>query len=220
MRNRTLLVLALMAANDRWGQPTVLRTVLVKQAFLAETIRPLYRTWLRTFEFVRYYYGPWSADIFKRLDTLICNGLVEVVKAERRGGQMEAHYRITPSGKRVLARFSDSELVPLTNDLVWALQTLGIEQAGTICKLVYEEAEFARLLVKHQAAGIGPESQAPLQAVTTANNETFTALAIVQALVRPNKNLPSLAPRDVVRIFLKSLAAQIPSKTVAKGVAA
>jgi len=220
MKNRTLLVLALMAANDHWGQPAVLRTVLVKQAFLAETIRPLYRVWLRTFGFVRYHYGPWSADIFKRLDTLICNGLVEVIKAEHRGGQMEAHYRITPAGHRILEQFSDSELLPLASDLVWALQTLGVEQATTICKLVYEEAEFARLFAAHQAAGIGAETQVPLPAVTTANNETFTTLAILQALVRPGKDLPALAPRDVVRVFLKSLAAQLPSDNAAKGAVA
>lgn len=220
MRNRTLLVLALMAANDRWGQPAVLRTVLVKQAFLAETIRPLYQVWLRTFGFVRYRYGPWSADIFKRLDTLICNGLVEVIKAERRGGQMEAHYRITPAGHRILKHFDDSELVSLASDLVWALQTLGVEQASTICKLVYEEAEFARLFAEHKAAGIGPETQVPLPAVTAANNETFTALAVLQALARPARDLPALAPRDVVRIFLKSLAARLPSANAADGAAA
>ncbi|MBX3738189.1 MAG: PadR family transcriptional regulator [Candidatus Didemnitutus sp.] len=220
MKNRTLLVLALMAANDRWGQPAVLRTVLVKQAFLAETIRPLYGVWLRTFGFVRYHYGPWSAEIFKRLDTLICNGLVEVIKAEQRGGKMEAHYRITHAGHRVLAQFADSDLVPLATDLVWALQTLGVEQATTICKLVYEEAEFARLFAEHQAAGIGAETQVPLPAVTAANNETFTTLAILQALMRRGKDLPALAPRDVVRIFLKSLAAQLPSANAAKGAAA
>jgi len=220
MRNRTLLVLALMAANDRLAQPAVLRTVLVKQAFLAETIRPLYRVWLRTFGFVRYHYGPWSADIFKRLDTLICNGLVGVIKAEQRGGKMEAHYRITPAGHQILDKFADSELLPLTRDLVWALQTLGVEQATTICKLVYEEAEFARLFAEHQAAGIGAETQVPLPAVTTANNETFTTLAVLQALVRPGKDLPALASRDVVRIFLKSLAAQLPSTNAAKGAAA
>lgn len=220
MRNRTLLLLALMAANDRWGHPAVLRTVLVKQAFLAETLRPIYRVWLRTFGFVRYHYGPWSADIFKRLDTLICNGLVEVIKAEHRGGQMEAHYRITKAGHRILERFSESDLLPLTSDLVWALQTLGVEQATTICKLVYEEAEFARLFAAHQTAGIGAETQVALPAVTTAENETFTALAVVQALVRAGKEAPAMAPRDVVRIFLKSLAAQIPSENVVKGAAA
>jgi DNA-binding PadR family transcriptional regulator len=220
MRNRTLLVLALMGANDRWGQAAVLRTVLVKQAFLAETIRPLYRVWLQTFSFVRYHYGPWSADIFKRLDTLICNGLVDVTKAKHRGGQMEAHYRITVAGNRILEQFADSELLPLANDLVWGLQTLGVEQATTICKLVYEEAEFARLFAEHQSVGVGAESQVPLPAVTTANNETFTTLAVLQALVRPGKDLPALAPRDVLRIFLKSLAAQIPSANAAKGAAA
>lgn len=219
MRNRTLLLLSLMAANDRWGHPAVLRTVLVKQAFLAETIRPLYRVWLRTFGFVRYHYGPWSADIFKRLDTLICNGLVEVIKAEHRGGQREAHYCITSAGHRILEQFSESELLPLASDLVWALQTLGVEQATTICKLVYEEAEFARLFAAHQAAGIGAETQVALPAVTAANNDTFTTLAILQSLVRPGKDLPSLAPRDVVRVFLKSLAAQLPSADVAKGAA-
>lgn len=220
MRNRTLLLLALMAANDRWDHPAVLRTVLVKQAFLAETIRPLYRVWLRTFSFVRYHYGPWSADIFKRLDTLICNGLVEVIKAEHRGGQLEAHYRITPAGHRILEQFADSELLPLASDLVWALQTLGVEQATTVCKLVYEEAEFARLFAEHRAAGIGAESQVPLPTVTNANNETFTTLAVLHALVRPGEDLPALASRDVVRIFLKSLALQIPSTNAVKGAAA
>lgn len=221
MKNRTFLVLTLLAANDRWGQPNVHRTVLVKQAFLAETIRPLYRVWLQTFGFVRYKFGPWAEEIFECVDALIFNGLVEVVDAQRRLGQLEARYRITAAGQRVMARFADSEIVGLSRDLVWALQSLGIEQAGTMCKLVYEEAEFARLFARHQEEGIGPEAKVPLQMVTTANNETFAILATLQELLRPlkqpNGTLPS---REVVRIFLRSLAAQIPAHKMSKRTAA
>jgi hypothetical protein len=221
MRNRTFTLLAVLAANDRWNQPDVLRTVLMKQVFLADTLRSLYRIWLQTFSFVRYHYGPWSADVFKRLDTLICNGLAEVVEYKRRADRVEARYRITPAGHRILQHFSNSELINLASDLVWALQTIGVEQATSICKLAYEEAEFARIFAQHQQAGIGPEAQVPLPAVTTANNETFATLAVLQGLARlSTQNDATLSTREIVRIFLKSLAAQIPASSSVDGVAA
>jgi hypothetical protein len=98
-------------------------------------------------------------------------------------------------------------------DLIWGLQSLGIEQASTICKLVYQEAEFARIFAQHNQEGIGPETKVPIPAVTTANNETFTVLATLRELQgstggRPRESLPS---REVVRLFLQSLALQVPS---------
>jgi hypothetical protein len=214
MKNRSLTLLALLSANDRLGQPAVHRTTLVKQAFLAETIRPLYRIWLQTFGFVRYYYGPYSEDIFDRLDTLIFSGLVEVTSAERRRGKLEARYKITDAGHQMLKLLGPSDIIALAADLVWALQTLGVEQAGTICKLVYQEAEFARIFAQHNQEGIGPETKVPLMSVTAANNETFITLATLQGLQRrPGTDAAvtePLASREIVRLFLQSLASQIP----------
>ena len=215
MKNRSLLLLALLAANDRLGERPVHRTALVKQAFLAETIRPLYRLWLQTFGFVRYYYGPYTDEIFQRLDTLIFNGLVRVTMMQRIRGRVEARYQITSSGHRALGHFRESEIVHLAGDLIWALQTLGIEQATTLCSLVYQEAEFARVFAQHSQQGIGPETRVPLPVITEANNETFVALAIFQELQVPPSDRattePQLPLREVVRLFLLSLARQIPA---------
>jgi DNA-binding PadR family transcriptional regulator len=213
------MLLALLDANDRLGEPPVHRTTLVKQAFLAETIRPLYRLWLRTFGFVRYYYGPYSDEIFQRLDTLIFNGLVRVTMMGQIGGRVEARYQITSSGHQVLEHFRDSEIVHLAVDLVWALQALGVEQASTICRLVYQEAEFARIFAHHTQQKIGPETKVPLPAITERDNETFVTLAILQELQNPasegTATASQLEPREVVRLFLLSLARQIrPSRTV------
>ncbi len=211
MKNRSLTLLALLFANDRLDQPAVHRTTLVKQAFLVETIRPLYHIWLQTFDFVRYNFGPYSDDIFYRLDTLIFNGLVEVKSYQREGGRTEARYRISESGRRLFDQFGPSDLTNLTTDLVWALQSLGVDQATTICKLVYQEAEFARIFAQHIEEGVGPETRVQLPSVTAANNETFITLATLQQLQRRpgsayGEPLPS---RELVRLFLQSLALQV-----------
>jgi len=218
MKHRSFILLALLSANDRLGQPEVGRTTLVKQAFLAETIRPLYRLWLQSFGFVRYYYGPYSEELFDRLDTLIFNGLVEVTAAQRRGGKLEARYRITQAGHQLLDQFSRSDIISLATDLVWGLQSLGVEQASAICKLVYQEAEFARLFAQHNQEGTGPETKVPLPTVTAANNETFTTLAALRAL-QPGAGEP-VPSREIVRLFLLSLALQVPRVQRTQGVIA
>ena len=223
MKNRSFTLLALLAANDRLGQGSIHRTTLVKQAFIAETIRPLYKIWLQTFNFVRYNYGPYSDDIFERLNILIFNGLVEVTTSKHRGGQTEARYKITSAGHDILGQISAPEIVSLATDLIWALQTLGVEKASTICKLVYEEAEFDRIFTQHNQKGIGPETRVSLPAITAANNETFIILAALQELqYNPRvgrSDTPPLPLREVVRLFLQSLAMQVPQTHKQMGVA-
>jgi len=224
MKSRSFTLLALLVANDRLGEPAVHRTMLVKQAFLAETIRPLYRVWLQTFSFVRYYYGPYNGELFARLDTLIFNGLVEVTSTDRKSGRTEARYRASLAGHAVLEKFGDNEIVQLASDLIWSLQSLGIEQATTICKLVYQEAEFARIFSHHDQEGIGAETKVALPSITAAENETFCVLATLQEL----QSLPGekhgvatpLHPREVVRLFLQSLALQVHRTEHTKGTAA
>lgn len=218
MKNRSITLLALLAANDRLGHPEVHRTVLMKQAFLVETIRPLYRLWRRTFTFVRYYYGPYSEDVFQHLDTLIFNGLVNVTTFKHSRGRLEARYRITSAAHAILEKIDAKDIVELATDLVWALQTLGIDQAGTISKLVYQEAEFARIFAEHTESDIRAEEKAPLPDVTAANNETLTTLATLHELsVRKLDDDPgslefALPTREVVRIFLECLAIQAPRR--------
>jgi DNA-binding PadR family transcriptional regulator len=217
MKNRSVTLLALLAANAKFGQPEVHRTVLVKQAFLAETLRPLYRIWTRTFSFVRYYYGPYDEDVFERLDTLVFNGLVEVTVADRRGGRLAARYQVTSAGLRVLEMIRADEIRSLANDLIWALQAIGVQHSAEICELVYQEAEFARIFTRHVKAGIRADTKVPIPSITSANNETFTTLATFLALQRSpdrpsnsEQRLPKLSLREVVRIFLVSLAQEVP----------
>jgi uncharacterized protein YwgA len=218
MKDRAVTLLALLDANDRLGQPEIYRTVLMKQAFLAETIRPLYRQWRRLFTFVRYLYGPYSEDVFYRLDVLIFNGLAEVTSFERTRGRLEARYKITEAGRHILSQIDANEISQLATDLVWALQTLGIEQAGTIAKLVYQEAEFARLFAQHAKAGISASAKVQLPTVTSANNETLITLATLQGLrdqhlqSQPGSDEFMLPARELVRLFLEYLAIQVPRR--------
>lgn len=224
MKNRSFILLALLSANDRLGEPAVHRTMLVKQAFLAETIRPLYRLWLKTFTFVRYNYGPYSDDFFHRLDTLIFSGLVEVTVMEKRAGQVEARYRITSAGNRLMEQFGKHEIVNLAMDLIWALQSLGVRQASTICKLVYQEAEFSKIFTHHIKEGISAATKVPLPVITDANNETFTEMATLQELqYTPGTDRSVVKPlpmREIVRLFLMSLALQVPSAQIQRNSAA
>jgi len=219
MKDRSITLLALLSANDRLGQPAVHRTTLVKQAFLAETIRPLYRIWLRMFNFFRYNHGPYSDDIFERIDTLVFSGLVEVESYHRRGGRTEARYKITAAGHRLLDEIGPDEITSLATDLIWGLQSIGVEQAGSICKLVYQEAEFARIFARHSEQGIGPETKVPLPSVTAANNETFVTLASLQELQnhREADGHEPLPSREIVRMFLLSLALQVPGARNTQG---
>lgn len=216
MSNRSVALLALLEANHRLGQPDVYRTVLMKQAFLAETIRPLYRQWRRMFNFVRYYYGPYSEEVFCHLDILIFNGLVEVSTFERSRGRLEARYIITPAGRMILEQIEATEISELATDLVWALQTLGVDQAGSIAKLVYQEPEFARLFAEHTKAGISASTKVPLPMVTEANNETLTMLAVLEELLGRGAETSSggkgteMPTREVVRLFFECLAVRVP----------
>jgi hypothetical protein len=210
MTNRSTLVLAILAANDRLGQSEIHRTWLVKQVYLAETIRPLYRMWRQAFAFVRYYYGPYSDDIFFALDTLIFNGLAEVTKHQLRGGRVEATYKVTRAGSDLVDQVVPQEFKQLGSDLVWALQTLGVQNVGAICRLVYREAEFAKIFSSHLNAGISAETKVSIPSVTEANNETFLTLALLQRLQMTDGaadfNLPS---REIVRIFFENLARRL-----------
>jgi hypothetical protein len=210
MKNRSTMILALLEANGQFHTPEVHRTMLVKQAFLVETLRPVYQIWLRTFPFIRYRYGPYAEEIFHELDALIFNGLVAVHKFEKDGGRIEARYGITEFGKRNLRDLGGSELVALSSDLVWALESLGIDQVTKICGLVYKEPEFAQLLTREREQGRGPEDRLPLPAVTDANNQTFLTLALIEGILQRQSTRIGghlrLSSREVVRIYLQILS--------------
>jgi len=210
MTNRSTLLLALLGANDRFGEPEIHRTSLVKQAYLAESIRPLYRMWRETFKFVRYYYGPYSEDIFYELDTLIFNGLVEVTKHERHGAKLEARYKITQAGRDLVDQTIPPEFRELGSDLVWALQALGVQNVSAICKLVYQEPEFAKIFASHLNTPVAADSKVRIPAVTEANNQTFLSLALLEKL-QLNKRIADfvLPSRELVHIFLENLAQNV-----------
>jgi len=214
MKNRSFVLLSILYANYRLGEPEVRRTMLVKQAFLSELLRPLYRVWTQTFSFVRYLYGPYSDEIFQRLDTLVFSGLVEVVAFEQRGANVEARYCITRSGSRVMQKFDEFELVQLSIDLIWALQSLGVERVGTICKLVYREAEFSKLFAEHKEMAISARARCPLPVITAKGNDTFAEMAAIEQMSSTIKNadgqfLEDLQTRELVRMFLISLSRKV-----------
>lgn len=210
MKTRAITLLSLLKANSSCGQAEIDRTTLVKQAFLVENLKPLYDIWSETFSFVRYNYGPYTEDIFYQLDTLIFNGLVDVTKFHKAAGRIEAQYRITPFGAENFERFVPSEIGALTDSVVWALQSIGIDQASKICKLVYQEPEFVNLLEQDLERGVGPENRTVLATAPNAGNRTFqylTTIAGVSRLARRENG--GLSPREFVRVYLELLASNI-----------
>jgi DNA-binding PadR family transcriptional regulator len=215
MKSRSTLLLALLSANEQLGTDNISRVVLVKQVFLAENIRPLYMLWNQMFSFVRYRYGPYTDDIFYRLDTLLFNGLVEITTGRVHGGRQFARYRITASGKRILQGLEADEIKQLSLDIVWSLQTLGIVNAKTICKLVYREAEFARIFADHARDQIRAETRVPLPSITTAGNQSFITLAVLLEIQKTfAERQLKFTPRDAVRTYLETL---LPRPAISRG---
>lgn len=216
MKAKAIALLSLLGAAGL-DSPGVSRTVLVKQAFLYETVRPLYSQWIRTFRFIRYLYGPYDSEIFQLLDALIFNGLVEVISEKRRGGRTEAQYRITEAGLNFLRNPVYQKHREFGSDLVWALQTLGVDNASAICRLVYREAEFARIFATHELEGVSATAKVPLPVITSANNATFLALSLLIQLDKGeiSKDVTKLHPREILRVFLKYLAQNSARKDVA-----
>jgi len=212
MKARAITLLSLLRSNNRWGNHETDRTTVIKQAFLAENLKPLYDVWFQTFSFVRYNYGPFADDVFQQLDTLIFNGLVEVTRYRRSSGRIEARYVITEFGTHHVNQFAPSEISALTDDLVWALQSIGITKATWLCKLVYQEPEFVTVLENDAGRGVGPEHRTPLPAVLDATNMTFQYLTSIKGLDRLRRREngdTSLSPRELVRVYLELLAARI-----------
>jgi len=220
MNNRCVTVLSILSAHKHLGAAQVRRTPLMKEVFLVETIRPLYRHWTKAFSFVRYLYGPYCEGVFHALDMLIFHGLVEVIAFESTRGRVEAEYRITETGSSILNTVGAWQQKELASDLIWALQALGIAQAKSITRLVYQEPAFVRILAEHGESGVSAYAKTPIPAVTSANNETLTILATLQQLIHKPRikgeetkaelatfQLPT---REVVRLFLETLAQSVP----------
>jgi len=210
VRAQAITLLSLLNANAALGQTDVHRTSLVKQAFLAENLRPLYDIWVKTFSFVRYNYGPFAEAVFYQLDTLVFNGLVHVVEYRKIESRTEAQYAITTFGAAKVRQFAPRELIALTDDLVWSLQSIGVNQATKITKLVYEEPEFVNVLQKDLEEGRGPAHKTPLMTVPVAANLTFqylTTLTAISEISRGEEN--RVSPRDLVRAYLELLASTI-----------
>jgi hypothetical protein len=180
----------------------------MKQAYLLETIKPLYRMWRKTFSFVRYHYGPFSDDVFHRVDTLVFNGLVSVSAFAISPQRVEARYRIAQAGRAALSGLQSNDIKRLAVDLVWALQALGADHASKITRLVYQEPGFARVFADHAEKGIQAHEQVPLPAVTDANNATMTALSILQSVIRTEEGETNrvISTRSAVKLFLDFLA--------------
>ncbi|QJE94785.1 hypothetical protein [Luteolibacter luteus] len=207
MSDQSLVLLAILDSNRRLGNGAVNRTTLVKQVFLAEILRPLYRIWEQHFNFFKYNHGPYSDEIFTKLDTLMFNGLVTAERFRKSRSRIEGRYTITVNGIKLLEKTDQPQILSLSRDLIWALQTLGIEQSNSICKLVYEESEFAQVLADHARRGIPSNIKGNLPAITKEGNETFIALSILKQLQKSvSLTDVSLSLRETTRLFLTALA--------------
>ena len=209
MGDRNATILHLLAASVRLGEGPVGRTVLVKQTYLVEMLRPLYELYTSAYKFVRYRYGPYSKDIFRRLDQLVFHGLAEVVEFNIVEGKVKATYASTDSGLRLANKIScepEGELLAsLCNDVIWSLQCLGIRSYRDIIRLVYNEPAYEQ--VNRQAIQQGiPDSEAvPLPKVHSEQHPSFRLQSVFSAIHAYRKaELPS--PREIVRRYLYYLA--------------
>src|SRR5215470_19964616 len=171
--------------------------------YLCELLRPTYEFWTRSYTFLRYHYGPYNDDIIQRLNWLVFHRLADVKEYGRQRGAVRALYAITDAGERVGDRIgSESRLLPaLTQDVVWALQSLGIRSAKDVCSLVYNEPFFASVVRDTAGAATATKSTQLLDPALR-SHPSFR----LQAIFRLLHTRTPLAPKYLVRDFFSYLA--------------
>lgn len=206
-------LLHLIAACRRLGEPPIGRTTLIKMTYLCEVLRPAYELWARSFDFVRYYYGPYSSELLGYLDYLVFHGLVTVGSYARSDHGVIALYTASDDGLKAsqqLKQRSDGQtLHALAEDVVWSLQVLGVRTAKQICDVVYAEPQFESVLRDAEARGIPAAAAAPLLTSQDPRHPAFR----IQALLRGRK-VP-LTPRQLVETYLRYIASHISNPSVA-----
>ena len=207
MSNRTNILLHLLAAAGELGYEALNRTAITKMVYLSEMLRPSYELWQRSYEYDRYNYGPYSDDVFRKLDFLIFHGLVQVHSYTKQFGRIKATYEITEYGiglSNELAEKAEGKLLKsLSEDLVWGLQTLGIKTAKGFCRIVYKEPGFETAAKNAERQGFQKKDRYPLPDVHAYQHPSFRLQAIIESFHQDRINN---SPRELVRTYLNYLA--------------
>ncbi len=211
MASQTNTLLQIMAAAGRLGASPLGRTAIVKLVYLSEMLRPAYELWLRSYTYERYHYGPYSEEVFRRLDFLIFHGLVDVIKFQKNKGKTQATYAITKQGLEKASLFAgqpEGRLIhSLAEDLIWCLQSLGIETAADFCRLVYSEPEFEHATQQAERKGQQGSFRFPLPDVHTYQHPSFRLQAVIGEFHQDRVG-EKTSPRDIVRMYLNFLASK------------
>lgn len=209
MANQSNTLLQIMAAADQLGTEPLGRTAIVKLVYLSEMLRPTYELWQRSYSYDRHYYGPYSDEIFRRLDFLIFHGLVDVKTFQKKPGRTQATYVITNSGVEMANRFANhpggGSIRSLAEDLIWGLQTLGIETAGDFCRLVYSEPGFEHTMRQAERRGQQGSDRFSLPDVHAYQHPSFRLQAVIEEFHQDRLG-EQTSPRELVRTYLNFLA--------------
>ncbi len=201
---------ALVAARDL-GVPGVGRTSLVKLAYLARVLAPVYSLWNEGLSFVRYHYGPYSPDVISSASFLVFHGLAEVQEYSRGNRRVKAFYAATEAGRELAVKQTQSRsggsLYALAHDLIWSLQGRGIRSAKELCEVVYREPEFAAALEGSPSEPSSIQAAEELLSGLDPEHESFRVHATLEALMirRRGEEVP---PRDLVRLYVLALSHQ------------
>lgn len=212
MKSKETVTLFLLTAARNLGEPPLARTYVVKAAYLFELLRPWYLLSAPAFKFVRYRYGPYSSEITDSLNSLVFHGLAEVDTFEVQSSRLRSiTYSATEAGVRftktsVMHAPDNRCLYQLAEDLLWALQCLGIRETSRILEVVYNEPHFAAVLQEAESRQLGKEVAIPLQSALESQHPAFRMAAVINELAS-NRNAKE--PREAIRIFLQAL---IPSR--------
>lgn len=208
MRDLTVTILHILSAASRLGGSPVGRTVLVKQIYLVELLRPSYELYTRAYDFFRYRHGPYSAEIFQRLDHLIFHGLVRVKDFGINGNRVQATYVATESGISASSTMTFNDrgrhLATLCQDVVWSLQCLGVRGYSDIVRLVYSEPAFDEVKTRAIREGLSDTAAVGLPDPQSPEHPSFRIQLLFRA-IRRSRDTSLPAPREIVRRYLQYL---------------
>jgi hypothetical protein len=220
LTNRTSIVLHALVAAANAGEPAVRRTNLVKVVYLAEILRPAYGAWSRMADFVKWKHGPYDREIISRAELLVFNGLARALAYVPDALRTNASYACTPWGvevsERIRAHRGDM-LYNLVYDVQLALQSLGVSSADELCKLVYQDPNFDRMMRSDRREAATLADAPPIPVVTSMGSRTLVRqMVIASEWAARTEEQPT--PRQQVYAFIYSLAMSLAAKGEGDGI--
>jgi len=207
MKNKAHTLLLLLVANKELGEPAVGKTVIVKQLYLAELLRPSYRLWSKSFNYVNYFYGPYSKEVVGHLNVLVFHGLATCTHLSYSEAATKASFVATPRGCD-LAQTFDQCTFSLCRDLVLGLQALSSTTRAKLVDLVYAEPAFSEV-----RSDVKSPMGAHLLSGQDVKHHSFIIQRLIEAAQLECGHSP-LPPRELVLRFLKYLSVCAEGKRI------